>query len=154
MKHYQHAKLFEDFLNEEDPLADILGDTDKKGEDDQDKDKKKDKEDEDPIKKMQDEEKKKAEKAEDKFDDYIEKKIKELEKKFDEYPDIKEEIGQSVIDDVRSKDRVRIHNAGNDLIYLQVKYEKAGERDKVDQISGIKDIVDNLDRTFSNSKMM
>ena len=149
-----YAKLFEDFLNEEDPLADILGDAGGADKKDGGEDKDKEKKEEDPIKKMQDEEKKKAERAEDKFDEYIEKKIKELEKKFDEYPEIKEEIGKSVIDDIRSKDRVRIHNAGNDLIYLQVKYQKAGETDKVDQITGIKEIVDDLDRNFTSSKMM
>lgn len=146
MKHITHAKLFEDFLSEEDPLAGLLGDEDKGEEKAEEKP--------DPIKKMQDEEKKKADNAEDNFDEFINKKIETLKKKFDEYPDIKAEIGDSIIKDIESKDRVRIHNATNDLIYLQVKYEKAGEPDKVEQISGIKTIVDDLDRSFTNSKMM
>lgn len=142
-----YIKLFEDFIKEEDPLASLGID----GEDGKD-DKKKKKED--PIKKMQDEEKKKAEKKEDKFDNFMDEKIKKLEDEFEKRPEIKEEIGKETIDAVKSKDRVRIHNAANDLIYLQVKYEKAGEMDKVDQITAIKDLVDDLDRSYTNSKMM
>ena len=144
-----YIKLFEEFIKEEDPMASLgLGDEDNGNED------KKKKEEKDPIKKLQDEEAKKKDKKEDKFDDFMTKKVKELEKIFNEHPDIKKEIGDSVIGDVKSKDRVRIHNATNDLIYLQVKYEKAGETDKVSQISGIKDIVDDLDRSYTNNKMM
>ena len=146
-----YIKLFEEFIKEEDPLADILGDTNKK--DGEGKDKKKE-EEEDPVKKMQDEEKKKAEKKEDKFDDFIDKKIQKLKDEFEKHPEIKKEIGKEVIDAIESKDRVRIHNATNDLIYLQVKYEKAGEIDKVEEITPIKTIVDDLDRSYTNSKMM
>lgn len=143
-----YIKLFEEFIKEEDPLADLgIGD-------DKDKDKDKKKKEKDPIQKMQDEEKKKEDKKEDKFDDYMEKKVKELEKLFDEHPDLAKEIGEETIDAVKSKDRVKIHNATNDLIYLQVKYEKAGNTDMVDKISGIKTIVDDLDRSYTNNKMM
>ena len=144
-----YIKLFEDFINEEDPLA-SLGIEDDKG----DKDKKDKKKEEDPIKKMQDEEKKKAEKKEDNFDEFMAKKVEKLEAEFEKHPEIKEEIGKEVIDAVKSKDRVKIHNAANDLIYLQVKYEKAGETDKVEQITPIKELVDDLDRSYTNSKMM
>ena len=146
-----YIKLFEDFIKEEDPLAALgLGD-DKKG--DEKEDKKKDKK-KDPIKKLQDAEKKKAEKKEDNFDDFMDKKVKKLEEEFDKHPEIKEEIGKEILDAVKSKDRVKIHNAANDLIYLQVKYEKAGETDKVQQITPIKELVDDLDRSYTNSKMM
>jgi len=142
-----YIKLFEDFVREEDALSSLgLGDDKKEG----DKEKKK----EDPIKKLQDEEKKKAEKKEDKFDDFMADKVKKLKDEFEKRPEIKEEIGKEVIDAVESKDRVRIHNAANDLIYLQVKYEKAGETDKVHQITAIKELVDDLDRSYTNSKMM
>lgn len=142
-----YIKLFEDFIKEEDPLAALgLGD-DKKGDEKEDKKK-------DPIKKLQDAEKKKAEKKEDNFDDFMDKKVKKLEEEFDKHPEIKEEIGKEILDAVKSKDRVKIHNAANDLIYLQVKYEKAGETDKVQQITPIKELVDDLDRSYTNSKMM
>jgi len=141
----KHIKLFEEFISEEDPLA-SLG-----IEDDKEKDKKKK---EDPIKKLQDEEKKKSEKKEDKFDDFMAEKVKKLKDEFEKRPEIKEEIGKEIIDAVESKDRVKIHNATNDLIYLQVKYEKAGETDKVEQITAIKELVDDLDRSYTNNKMM
>jgi hypothetical protein len=118
------------------------------------RERRKKKKEEDPIKKLQDEEKKKAEKKEDNFDEFMDKKVKKLEDEFEKRPEIKEEIGKEILDAVKSKDRVRIHNATNDLIYLQVKYEKAGETDKVQQITAIKDLVDDLDRSYTNSKMM
>jgi hypothetical protein len=143
-----YIKLFEDFIKEEDPLAALgLGD-DKKD------DKKEDKKEEDPIKKLQDAEKKKNDKKEDNFDEFMDKKVKKLEEEFEKHPEIKEEIGKEILDAVKSKDRVKIHNAANDLIYLQVKYEKAGETDKVQQITPIKELVDDLDRSYTNSKMM
>jgi hypothetical protein len=142
-----YAKLFEDFIKEEDPLAALLGDGGEEKKDDKEKK-------EDPIKKMQDEEKAKAEKAEDNFDAMMDKKIEEIKKKFDVYPDIQKEVGDKIISAIQSKDRVKIHNAVNDLIYLQVSYEKAGQPDKVDQVSGIKSLVDDLDKSFTNDKMM
>jgi hypothetical protein len=146
-----YIKLFEDFIKEEDPLADILGDT---GKEDGKEEDKKDKKEEDPIKKLQDAEKKKKDKKEDNFDEFMDKKVKKLEEEFEKHPEIKEEIGKEILDAVKSKDRVKIHNAANDLIYLQVKYEKAGETDKVQQITPIKELVDDLDRSYTNSKMM
>ena len=139
-----YAKLFEDFIKEEDPLAALdVGD--------EKKDKKKE---EDPIKKLQRIEKEKEDKKEDNLDNFVEDKIKELENEFKKHPELEKEIGKETIDAVKSKDRIRIHNAVNDLIYLQVKYEKAGEVDKIAQITPIKELVDDLDRSGTNSKMM
>jgi hypothetical protein len=149
-----YAKLFEDFL-EEDELDDILGDTGDGGGEKEGADKEKKKEEKpDPIKKLQDEEKKKEEKSEENFDQYMDKKEKELSQKFDEYPKIKDEIGEDVLKKVQSRDRVQIHNAANELIYLQVKYEKAGDTDTVENIGKIKEIVDDLDRSYTNNKHM
>jgi len=150
----QYAKLFEDFLNE-DELDDILGDTgdgggEKSGADKEPKKEKKP----DPIKKLQDEEKKKEEKSEENFDQYMDKKEKELSAMFDQYPKIKDEVGEEVMKLVQSRDRVKIHNAANELTYLQVKYEKGGETDVVTNISKIKEIVDDLDRSYTNNKHM
>jgi len=152
-----HVKLFEEFLLGEDEIDDLLGD-DKKDDkdskkDDDNKDGKKE-EKPDPIKKLQDEEKKKEKASDDKFEEYMKKKEDELEKAFDSVPDIKEEIGDATTAAVKSHDRTKIHVAYNNLIYLQSKYEKAGSTDKVQQISKIKDILDELDRTFTNGKHM
>jgi hypothetical protein len=149
----QYAKLFEDFL-EEDELDDILGDTGETGQDKENKDGEGGDKKEDPIKKLQDEEKKKEEKSEENFDQYMDKKEKELSKMFDEYPKIKDEIGNEVMTMVKSRDRVKIHNAALELTYLQVKYEKAGQTDVVTNISKIKEIVDDLDRSYTNNKHM
>ena len=149
----QHAKLFEDFLNE-DALDDILGDTGDGGGEKAGGGEEKKEEKPDPIKKLQDEEKKKEEKSEENFDQYMDKKEKELSQKFDEYPKIKDEIGEDVMKKVQSRDRVHIHNAALDLTYLQVKYEKAGDTDTVEKIGKIKEIVDDLDRSYTNNKHM
>ena len=125
---------------------------DSKKDDKKDGDKKEEKPD--PIKKLQDEEKKKEKKSDEKFEEYMKKKEAELEKSFDEVPDIKDEIGEETITAVKSHDRTKIHVAYNNLIYLQSKYEKAGSTDKVQQISRIKDVMDELDRTFTSGKHM
>lgn len=152
----QHVKLFEEFLIGEDELGDILGGAggDAGGGDAGGGDDKKKEEKPDPIKKLQDEEKAKEKKAEDDHAEFMEKKIAEIEKIFDQYPDIKEEIGKETIDALKSENRSKIHVAFNNLMYLQVKYEKAGSTDKVQQISKIKDVVDDLDRSFSTKKSM
>lgn len=149
----QYAKLFEDFLNE-DELDDILGDTGETGKDKENKDGEGGDKKEDPIKKLQDEEKKKAAAREDNFDEAMDKKEKALQSAFDEQPKIKDEVGEDIMKKIKSRDRVEIHNAALDLTYLQVKYEKAGDSDTVDKISKIKEIVDDLDRSFTNNKNM
>ena len=149
----QYAKLFEDFLNE-DELDDILGDTGETGKDKENKDGEGGDKKEDPIKKLQDEEKKKAAAREDNFDEAMDKKEKALQSAFDEQPKIKDEVGEDIMKKIKSRDRVEIHNAALDLTYLQVKYEKAGDSDAVDKISKIKEIVDDLDRSFTNNKNM
>jgi hypothetical protein len=149
----QYAKLFEDFLNE-DELDDILGDTGETGKDKENKDGEGGDKEEDPIKKLQDEQKKKEEKREESFDEAMDKKEKDLQAAFDKQPKIKDEVGEEVMKKIKSRDRVEIHNAALDLTYLQVKYEKAGDTDTVEKISAIKTIVDDLDRSFTNNKNM
>ena len=149
----QYAKLFEDFLNE-DELDDILGDTGETGKDKENKDGEGGDKKEDPIKKLQDEEKKKAAAREDNFDEAMDKKEKTLQSAFDEQPKIKDEVGEDIMKKIKSRDRVEIHNSALDLTYLQVNYEKAGDSDTVDKISKIKEIVDDLDRSFTNNKNM
>jgi hypothetical protein len=156
-----HVKLFEEFLLGEDELEDILngpGDDKKDGDGggDTDPGKKDDKKEEkpDPIKKLQDDEKKKEKASDDKFQDYMKKQEETVQKAFDSVPSIKDEIGDATISAIRSQDRTKIHVAYNNLIYLQSKYEKAGSTDKVQQISKIKDLMDELDRSFSSAKHM
>lgn len=144
----RYVKLFEDFLREEDPLGGGLdlglgGGEEKEGE-----------KKEDPIKKIQDEEKEKKKKELEKFKKGIEDKIQEVKDILDKYPDINDSVGEKVIKAIQSKDRTLIHTTKNDLIYLQVDYNKSGQKEKVDQLSRLKNVLDDLDRAFSVDKMM
>jgi hypothetical protein len=135
-----HIKLFEEFLKEEDPLASLTGGGEKK--------------EEDPIKKMQDEERAKLKKREEKFDEYMDEKTADVKSLLDEMPDVKKEVGEVVMKALYSRDRVKIHNAINDLIYAQQYHQKNGHEGMIMKISKVKEILDDLDRSFSNSKMM
>jgi hypothetical protein len=147
----KNLKTFSEFLKESDVLADLgLDDAGKDGNKD---DKKKDKK-EDPIAKLQNDAKKKEDKKEEKFEDYMDKKLQKIKHIFDKYPEIEKEIGEKVIHAVETQDRVKLHNATNELIYLQVKYEKAGDIDAVHQITAIKTIVDDLDHSYTNNKQI
>jgi hypothetical protein len=140
-------KLFEEFLKEEDPLAALGVDVPGEGED---KEKKK----EDPIKKMQDEIKKRKEKQKENFEEFMDRKTEEAARVLEEMPDVKAVVGEIVIDALKSQDRIHIHNAVNELIYAQQKYQKAGKEDMVHKISRVKVILDELDRSFTTSKFM
>jgi len=127
MKSY--VKLFEEYLLEKDPLADLdldLGDEKKKEKDpladldlDAEKDKEKEKEkNEDPFKKEKDAAKKKEERIEKKHDEYVDRKKDKIEDLLQDYPEVDKELGDKIIDAVNSQDRVKIHNAFNDLMAL------------------------------------
>jgi hypothetical protein len=151
----KNLKTFSEFLKESDVLAD-LG-LDDAGKDDKTADKKEDKKEvkkEDPIAKLQKDAKKKEDRKEEKFDEYMDKRMQKLKDIFDKYPELEKEIGKKVMDAVKSEDRVALHNATNELIYLQVNYEKAGDIDAVHQITAIKTIVDDLDHSYTNNKQI
>lgn len=139
----KHVKLFEEFLKEE-GLGDALSGMGGGGEEEKKK--------EDPIKKMQDEEKKKKENLEKKFQEFVDKKVKAIKSKLDEYPDIKKDVGNKIFGAIESQDRVKIHNAVNDLIYIQVKYQEEGSTTKVSQVSVIKTMLDDLDKSYTSDK--
>jgi hypothetical protein len=145
----KNLKTFSEFLKESDVLADLGLDSGDGG-GDKTADKKEDKK-EDPIAKLQNDAKKKEDKKEEQFDEYMDKRLQKLKDIFDKYPELEKEIGKTVIDAVKSEDRVKLHNATNDLIYLQVNYEKAGDIDAVHQITAIKTIVDDLDHSYTNN---
>jgi hypothetical protein len=143
-----HIKSFTEFIKESDILSSLgLGDDSKDKEGSKDKEEKK----EDPILKLQKIEKKKEEKKDEKFDEFMEKRLEKIKSILDKYKEINDEVGKKVIDAVKSRDRIALHNVTNELIYLQVKYEKAGDIDAVHQITAIKTIVDDLDHSYTNN---
>ena len=163
MKSY--VKLFEEYLLEKDPLADLdldLGDEKKKEKDpladldlDAEKDKEKEKEKkEDPFKKEKDAAKKKEERIEKKHDEYVDKKKDKIEDLLQDYPEVDKELGDKIIDAVNSQDRVKIHNTFNDLMALQIRYQKDGDEAAVNHIAKLKDQIDDLDKSYTDDKLM
>jgi len=152
----RYVKLFEEFLNEAglddiniDDLAASTGRVDAAGGEGEKK-----KAPVDPIKKLQDEEKQREKEEKERFKKHIQDKIKEVKDILDKYPEINDNIGKKVINAIDSKDRTLIHTTKNDLIYMQVNYNKSGQTEKVEQLSKLKEILAELDRAFSVDKMM
>ena len=140
MKRY--IKLFDEFISEEDPLADLMGGEEGK------------KPKEDPLEKAKKEKRAKEKKAEKKHDDYVEKKSDKIDDILKEIPEIDEKIGAKIRDAVKSQDRVKIHNAALDVTYLQQDYAEKGDTAMISRLSPLKDYIDDLDRSFTNDKMM
>ena len=142
----KYIKLFEDFLLEEDdPLAALGG----LGGDDEKDGKKK----EDPIEKIKKEKEKEEEEKEEKHDDRVEKKIREIKDALKDSP-LSDEEKEKIIEVVRSQDRVRIHNLFNDLIYKQQGYAESGDNKDVYQLTKVKELVDDLDKSYTQNKMI
>ncbi len=140
----RHIKLFEEFLNEEDPLAGLgLG-----GE------KEKEKKDADPFKKEKEAAKKKQEKIEKKHEEFVDKKKTKIEVLLKDYPEVDKVLGDKIIDAVNSQDRVKIHNAFNDLMALQIKHQEEGDEATVNHIAKLKDQIDDLDKSYTDDKLM
>ena len=140
----KHIKLFEEFLSEEDPLAGLdLG-----GE------KEKEKKEEDPFKKEKEAAKKKKEREEKKHEEFVDKKKNKIEDLLQDYPEVDKVLGDKIIDAVNSQDRVKIHNAFNDLMALQIDYQKDGNEAAVNHIAKLKDQIDDLDKSYTDDKLM
>ena len=131
----KHVKLFEEFLLEEDVLADLglgdLGNDEEKKKGKEEPEKKK-KEEEDPFKKEKRAAKKRKEREEKEHEEYVEKKKDKIEDILKDYPEVEEELGNKIIAAVNSQDRVKIHNAFNDLMALQIKFQEEGNVDAVE----------------------
>ena len=138
----KYIKLFEEFLSEEDPLADLMGG----GEDKKPK--------EDPLEKAKKEKRAKEKRAEKKHDAYVEKKEDKIDTILNKIPEVDTKIGEKIRDAVKSQDRVKIHNAALDVTYLQRDYAQRGDTAMIARLSPLKDYIDDLDRSFTNDKMM
>lgn len=141
----KYIKLFEDFLLEEDdPLAALGG----LGGDDE-KDGKK----EDPIEKIKKEKEDEEKEKEEKHEDRVEKKIREIKDALKDSP-LSDEEKEKIIEVVRSQDRVRIHNLFNDLIYKQQDYAESGDNKDAYQLTKVKGLVGDLDKSYTQNKMI
>lgn len=143
MKRY--IKLFEEFLNEEDPLAALMGG----GEEGKDGKAK-----EDPVdaekKKISREKKRAKEQAEKVVDKGIDR-VKALLKKHEDLP---QSLVDEIISALNSKDRVEIHNAMNHIIYQQQNYAKSGNDNGVSDLTGVKVELEKLDKSYTNNKII
>lgn len=141
----RHVKLFEDFLLEEDdPLAGLdLGGK-----------KEKEKKEEDPFKKEKEAAKKKQKEIEKKHEEFVDKKKTKIEDLLKDYPEVDKALGDKIIDAVNSQDRVKIHNIFNDLMALQIKFQKDGDESTVNHIAKLKDQIDDLDKSYTDDKLM
>jgi hypothetical protein len=141
-----YVKTFEEYIYE-DEIDDLLGGGDEK--DDKEK-----KTEEDPLDKRKKEAEKKKEEAKDKHEKFVDKKEDKINDILNKLPEVDEKIGKKIRDAVKSQDRVKIHNAMLDIIYLQQDYLENDDTEKVSQLSPLKDYIEDLDRSFSNDKMM
>lgn len=137
----KYIKMFEEFLTEEDPLAALTG-----GGNEEPK--------EDPLDKEKKKQKKAEEKADKKHDKMIEDRLSTVKELLHKHLDLPKGLEERVIDAIKSEDRVKIHNAANDLIYQQQKYQENGDMEGVDDITRVKEIVDDLDKSFTSDKRM
>ena len=140
----QHVKLFEEFLLEEDPLADLdLGGK-----------KEKEKKQEDPFKKDKEAAKKKQEKEEKKHQEFVERKKDNIEELLKDYPEVDQELGAKIIAAVKSQDRVKIRGAFLALMALQIKHQQDGDSATVNHIAQLKDQIEDLDKSYTQDKMI
>jgi len=141
----KYVKLFEEFISEGDSLDSLTG-----GDSGGVKEPKK----EDPleVKKKEDQEKERKEKK--KHEEYVDKKGDKIEDILNSLPEVPEDLKKRILDAVDDQDRIKIHNAFLDITYLQQKFADDGDDNKVLKLSKLKDFVDDLDRTYTNDKMM
>ena len=65
-----------------------------------------------------------------------------------------DEEKERIVEVVRSQDRVRIHNLFNDLIYKQQEYAENGDKEDVYKLTKVKELVDDLDKSYTQNKMI
>lgn len=138
----KYVKLFEEFINEEDPLA-ALGGT---GVEEPKK--------EDPLEVKKKEEQKKKEKEKKDHEEYVDKKQDSIEDILNDSPDVPENTKEKIIDAVKQQDRVKIHNAFLDVTYLQQSFAQNGDEGKVLKLSKLKEYLEELDKSYTADKMM
>ena len=136
----KYVKLFEEWIVEGDPLADIMG-TGGEGEPK-----------EDPLEKKKKEEEKKEKAQREKIEKDINDKVDKVEKILKDTPEVTEELHKTIVDAIKTEDRVKIHNAVLDIIYLQQDHAEQGNERVVAKLTPLKGILDDLDKSFTTDK--
>lgn len=139
MKRY--VKLFEEFINEEDPLAGLGGGLEEPKK-------------EDPLELKKKEEEKKEKKAKEKHEKFVDNKEDKIEDVLKDLPEISQDLKDRILKAIELQDRTKIHNAFLDVIYLQQSFSEKGDENKVLKLTKLKDILDDLDRSYTSDKMM
>lgn len=142
----KYVKLFEEFINEEDPLAGLGIDGGGGG----DKEKPK----EDPLDKKKKEDEAKEKKAKEKHNEYVDKKKDNIEDILADLPEVDKKIGDKIIKAVKDQDRVKIHNAALDVTYMQQDYQEKGNEKMISKLTPLKTYLDDLDKSYTNDKLM
>ena len=136
------VKTFESFINEEDPMAALMGG----GEGGEAK--------EDPLEKKKKEDKAKEKKAKEKHEEFVDKKENKIEDILKDLPEVDKKLGDTILLAVKDQDRVAIHNAFLDVTYLQMSYQEKGNDKMVSKLTPLKTYLSDLDKTYTNDKMM
>ena len=166
----RHVKLFEEFLLEEDPLAglgleDDAEDKKKKKKEDplaglgledekEEKEDEKEKKEDDFFKKEKEAARKQKEREEKKHQEFVEKKKTKIEDLLQDYPEVDQELGDKIIAAVNSQDRVKIRGAFLALMALQIKHQQDGDTATVNHIAQLKDQIEDLDKSYTQDKMI
>lgn len=137
----RHVKLFEDFIKEEDPLAALTGGGGEKPK-------------EDPLEKKKKEQMAKDKAASKKHEKMVDNKEETAEDLLKIMPDVKEKLGDRILDAIAKQDRVKIHNAVLDLTYMQQDFQEQGMEDKIAKLGRLKKVLDTLDKSFTSDKRM
>lgn len=139
MKQLRYIQLFEEFIAEGDPLADLGGGGEEEAK-------------EDPLAKKKKEDEAKEKKAKEKHNKMVDKKEDTIEDLFQKAPFLSDETRKKIEKATEEQDRVLIHNCVNDLIYLQQKFQQDGQEDRVMILSRMKTVLDTLDKSFTQDK--
>jgi len=137
----KYLKLFEEYIKESDPLADLMGGAEAKAK-------------EDPLEKKKKEERKREKRAKEKHEKFVDKKEDKIDGILNELPEVDSKLGDKIRLAVKQQDRVKIHNAALDITYLQQDYAMKGNDKMVAKLTPLKDYIDDLDRSYTGDKMM
>ena len=143
----KHVQLFEEFIAE-DALSDLMGGGGggEEGKDGKPK--------EDPVATQKKKIEREQKEAKAKQENAVQKKIDRVLSLIRKHDDFPSELEKEVISALKSKDRVEIHNALNDIIYQQVKYSQAGDESGVSDLTLIKVELEKLDKSYTNNKVI
>ena len=138
----KYIKLFEEWINEEDPLAGLMG-----GDDEEPKKPK-----EDPLAKQKKEVEKKEKEAKKKEEKKMDNSLEKIDDLLKDKPDIKEKIYDKIKKALDKADRALIRNAINDITFVQQDLQRAGDDNNVMLLGKVKDLLTARDASYTTNK--